>query len=79
MDSRKHLFWSVPQLGLPTFLTKNLLFGMSLDMEREKEYRDIGAHNYQYADDDSDYSEYTDESDYSECTESEEDGDDEKS
>ena len=55
---------------------KNLLFGMSLDMKRE--YPDIGAHNYEYDDDDySDDDEYTDDSEYSEeNTKSEDDHDD---
>ena len=48
---------------------------MSLDMKRE--YPDIGAHNYEYDDDDySDGDEYTDDSEYSEeYTESDEDDD----
>ena len=74
LDTRKHLFWRVPKLRLPIFLTKNLLFGMSLDMKRE--YPDIGAHNYEYDDDDdySDGDEYTDDSEYSEeYTESDDD------
>ena len=48
---------------------------MSLDMKRE--YPDIGAHNYEYDDDDySDGDEYTDDSEYSEeYTESDDDDD----
>ena len=54
---------------------KNLLFGMSLDMKRE--YPDIGAHNYEYDDDDyGDDDEYTDDSEYSEEYTESDDGDD---